>query len=453
MNKIYRNQVDLRSALFSLAKREDAYQDKGDAMGDSSPGTPFSEGLGQMQNTSVGFKRRIKWLLRKPAAAVYRFLKPFIRPLAYRTRTFFHDGIHQHTSRLSAELHVKLDQEMWHLMTFKEELQRLRAEVQADQSKTSATVIQELQFMRELLEEDLHDTYAKVERALASIESSLSTKLDRTEAYAYVGARRFAVNCGNGDVLVRTDIGYIMCQGSTDPAVLSMLIESGDVERGTRLLIQRLLKPGDLFIDVGANLGLHTMAAAHAMQGKGKIIAFEPFPDTARLLRLSVLINGFADMVEIHQTAVSTGSGKRSLYLGQVSGHHSLFPHGTGLGNEQRHVEVSLSSIDDIVGEDEPVALVKIDVEGAELEVLETAKSTIRRNPGIAIIAEFGPSHLQVVGHDAADWLASFTSLGMDWRAINEDTGALELYSFEQLKSVHSVNLLFAKTGSSVFSI
>lgn len=456
MNKIYRKEADLGVAFSRLKKAEESLSDQNDSAEDSNSGEQPSGVLISAQGNSLGARHRAKFLLRRVAAALYGLLKPFIRPIAFRVRAFLLGGIQQY---MSTELDAKLDQQTLHLLAVKEEMRQLRAELQKRSMEASSVVIQELQFTRELLEEDLHEMYAKFEAKLARMEpplgselaSDLKTQLNRIELYAYSGARRFAVNCGGGDVLVRTEAGYILCQGS-DPAILSMLVERGDLERGTRLLIERLLKPGSFFIDVGANLGVHTMAAANAMQGKGRIIAFEPFPDTARLLGLSVFMNGFASVVEIHQAAISTGSGKAALYLGRVSGHHSLFLHALEAGHESKHIEVPLARIDDVVGEDELVSLIKIDAEGAELEVLKTAEKTIRRNRDIAIIAEFGPSHLKIVGHTAEDWLAAFTSEGMDWRLINADTGALESCSLEELKGVHSANLFFARYGSPLLS-
>lgn len=443
MNKIYRSDVDLKSAFSGFAKRGAATLQSYEAEV-SNPSEQHHAVSDQAPNKAVPFRRRVKLLLRRAVAALYRLFKPFIRPLAYRARAFLVDGT-------IAELHAKFDREAEYLMSIQAQIQHLMAEMHASQLQSSASILKELQFMRELLEGDITEACAKIERNLTDTYAKVGGTLGRIEAYGHAGVRRFAVNCGDGNVLVRTEVGYIMCEGASDPAALAMLIESGDLERGTRLLIQRLLKPGDLFVDVGANLGLHTIAAARAMQGKGKIVAFEPFPVSARLLALSVLINGFTDIVDVHQVAVSTASGTRPLYLGRVSGQHSLFPR-LGSGVEQQYVQVPLSRIDDVINGSERVALIKIDVEGAELEVLETAKSTIRHNPDIAMIVEFGPSHLRATGHDAIDWLASFTSLGLDWRVINADTGALERYSFERLQSVYSANLLFARAGSSLLS-
>ena len=94
------------------------------------------------------------------------------------------------------------------------------------------------------------------------------------------------------------------------------------------------------------------------------------------------------------------------------------------------------------------VDLIKIDVEGAELDVLESARPIIASNPSIALIVEFGFSHLARSGHSTKGWLAAFHGLGLVQHAINEDTGQLEQWTIEQLEAVDSVNLFFARPES-----
>lgn len=276
-------------------------------------------------------------------------------------------------------------------------------------------------------------------------------QLDRIEQYALASARRVAIGCGSGNILIRSEVGYILC-GSSDHAVIACLLDSGDLERGTRLLIQRYLKPHDVFIDIGANLGLHTLAAARAMQGKGRIFAFEPFEPTQRLLAESIRINEFTSIVEIHQAAVSNRAGRKTLYLGGSSGHHSLYKIAQSSGALLQTVDVPLVKLSDIVPESISVSLIKIDVEGAELDVLDGAKSLIASKPSIAMIVEFGFAHLQRTGHTTQDWLAAFKNLGFEFRAVNAHTGQLEAWTEEQLEAVDSVNLFFARPQSEAWS-
>jgi FkbM family methyltransferase len=227
-------------------------------------------------------------------------------------------------------------------------------------------------------------------------------------------------------------------------------VETGDLEPGTRQLIQRFLGPGDLFVDVGANVGLHTIAAARAMQGTGKIVAFEPFEETKRLLEKTVWINGFTQIVEIHQAAVSHQRGFEDLFLGATSGHHSLFA--SEVPREFQSVRVPTVRLDEVIGSDEVVSLLKIDVEGAELDVVRGAVGTIVNNYDLALIVEFGALHLKHNGHSPDQWISVFTDLGLSYCAIDESTGVLENITLTQLENVQSVNLFLARPDSKSWS-
>lgn len=279
----------------------------------------------------------------------------------------------------------------------------------------------------------------------------LVERLDRIESYAIATASRITVNCGDGRILVRSSVGYVMCS-ARDPSLLACLVDAGELEKGTRLLIERLMTPGSTFIDIGANIGMHTLAAARAMQGKGKVVAFEPFGPTRALLAESVFINGFSGIVEIHEAAVSSRSGVCKLHLGKTSGHHSLYSLDESANAEQKVVDVPLLQLTDVIPLDDRIDLIKIDVEGAELDVLESAKLYIEANSEIALIVEFGPSHLARTGCSVADWFDAFSALGLIYRAIDPLTGSMNISTPEQLSLSESTNLLFARPESSVWT-
>jgi FkbM family methyltransferase len=258
-----------------------------------------------------------------------------------------------------------------------------------------------------------------------------------------------AVPGAPGEVLVRTSVGYVLCAASDYP-LLSTLIDVGELETGTRLLIQRLLRPGDTFVDVGANVGMHTLGAARAMEGSGRIVAFEPHPITHALLGKSLLLNGFAGLAETYQAAVSNRTGRMPLHLGLSSGHHSLYPL-EGESPTAATVEVPLVRLDDVIA-GSSVDLIKIDVEGAELDVLEGASATLARNPEIALIVEYGGSHLRRTGNSSSNWFEAFEAQGFNFRAIEPATGVLLDWSLTQLESLESINLLFARPTSSAWA-
>lgn len=259
--------------------------------------------------------------------------------------------------------------------------------------------------------------------------------------------RRVCVPCGDNQLLIKTRAGFVLCAAS-DLALVVCLLEGGDLEPGTRLLIERFLEPGSVFVDVGANIGMHTMAAARAMHREGRIFAFEPFGPVCGLLEKTVWMNGCADTVEIHRSAVSSSKGRQDLFLGATSGHHSLFPLEPEGTPAHGQVSVETVTLDGTLPPDLKVDLLKIDAEGAELDVIEGARDLIDRHFDIALIVEFGPSHLKRAGHSARDWLGKFSTHGLIFRAIHPETGALEDRTPAALENEFSINLFFAREGS-----
>src|SRR5262245_35477031 len=401
MNNIARNGVSIKIAFLSNLKQKMPHESMHKDI-------PESE---QIQHLF-----RFKKLLRPIVGYIYRFLKPALRPIAFRVRRYLIDDLRQ----------------------------EIQQEVQRASAATAQQIQQEVQRASAATLSNNQQLASVLNQQLASV---LLPRLDLIEQYSAVTARRVAMNCGAGEVLVKTEVGFLLC-AATDHALLSCLLETGELERGTRILIQKYLRPGNVFIDVGANVGMHTLAAARAMQGQGKIIAFEPFEPTMRMLEKSIWMNGFSSMTEIHQAAVSNAAGRQQLFIGATSGHHSLFALEPSPNNAQGPVEVPLVRLDSVIAAGQRIDLMKIDAEGAELEVIEGAVSLIADNPEIALIVEFGPSHLRRTGRTPSQWLDSFNQLGLYYRVINNESGALEKWSLDALEQVESVNLFFARPES-----
>ncbi|WP_175962552.1 FkbM family methyltransferase [Burkholderia pyrrocinia] len=467
MRKNLRSGVDVESAFASMPKRSEAPVPNVASGGDHRPSSPSGDNIGVSSPPgSPGTTQTIKRLTRPLARIVFKLLKPILRPLAFRIRRYLSEPL-QHDVReeiyrsTTANLH-KLE-EVRHLVH--QDVLASQLTTHKELQKTTANMMQELQKVQTSLQRDVLTAQlaanAEIRRAaeatahtqreqLAALVANINARLDRIELYSYAAARRIAVNCGSDAVLVRTEAGFVLCDAN-DHALLACLVDTGELERGTRLLIEKFLKPGDCFIDVGANIGMHTLAAARAMGGRGKIIAFEPFGPTKQLLERTIWLNGFSSIVDVHQAAVSNEAGHHKLFLGATSGHHSIFPLVDGARTDATPVEVPLVMLNDVVSATQKVQLLKVDVEGAELQVLESAASIIESNPDLAIIAEFGPAHLERTGVAPTDWLGAFAQHGMQYRAINSLSGALEHWELDQLLSCDSINLLFSRKDSTVW--
>lgn len=436
MEKINRAHIDVGIAFASSAKRiaANAKSPCQQAIPSEIGGPSTKRLFPTMQNgtSDHSLVNKLKVMIRPFAQAIYRAIKPFLRPVGFRIREYLLIGVRE-------DLRNANDATMAELRAIRKELNDRKNQVQSPPSELRDKL---QNFTTVLSEESQH-----LSNEFNDLKNWLSPRLQRIDQFTAASARRIAINCGQGEILVRSEVGYILCAPS-DHAVLAALLEAGELERGTRLLVQSFLKPNDVFIDVGANLGMHTLAAARAMQGRGRIIAFEPFEPTQRLLAKSIWLNGFAEMTEIHQAAVSNRNGHQTLFLGATSGHHSLFPLSTPSSLAPKPVEVPIVRLSDVIAGDTKVDLIKIDVEGAELEVLESARAIIAGNPSIALIVEFGFSHLARTGHTTKDWLAAFQGMGLVHQVINLDTGQLEEWTEDQLEAVDSVNLFFAHRQS-----
>lgn len=174
-------------------------------------------------------------------------------------------------------------------------------------------------------------------------------------------------------------------------------------------LIDALAAPGATVVDVGANIGYNTVYAARRVGPAGRVVAVEPAPDNLAVLERNVAACRLSN-VGIERSAAGRASGRCELYLrGDTSAVNSLFPescysHVTGV------IEVPLARLDDLVGDAD---LVKIDVEGAELDVLEGMPRLLSR-PGLALIAEWHPTLQRMAGY-AADGLPRWL-LERGWR-------------------------------------
>jgi FkbM family methyltransferase len=179
--------------------------------------------------------------------------------------------------------------------------------------------------------------------------------------------------------------------------------------------MQSLLRPGDVAIDGGANIGLFTLLAAAEVGQHGRVIACEPSPTTMGLLRTNVDRNRFS-WVELHEVALAAEPGHLQLRVFTPgSGFSSFAPQDTSSGSE---VEVEVTTLDDVAGEVlDRLKLVKLDVEGAELRALRGATQVIERaRPDF--IVELEPEHLERQGGSIAEVQELFHDAGYVGYAI-----------------------------------
>ena len=159
-------------------------------------------------------------------------------------------------------------------------------------------------------------------------------------------------------------------------------------------VISTLFKPGMTFIDIGANKGDFSLIAAKIVGNEGKVLSFEPEPDNCRWIRKSIEMNNYTN-IQLFDLALGSSNGEATLYIGEKSGWHSLVPNQAGRGMGE--IEVTTRTLDSLLDEinNPDIDLIKIDVEGAEMEVLNGARETLSSNKDLTLLIDLHP-HLGV---------------------------------------------------------
>jgi len=185
-------------------------------------------------------------------------------------------------------------------------------------------------------------------------------------------------------------------------------------EHTTCEVLSTVLRSGDVFIDVGANVGFFSMMAARLVGAQGKVIAFEPNPAAYALLRGTCNSNGYSHIVEIRECALSDVAKVVPFYVPAVgdSGLASLRPL-----PRLRAVERSVVArrLDDEAAGLGKLKLIKVDVEGGELDVLRGGRRLLERlRPHV--ICEANPETAGRFGYDPSDIVRYFVNVLAGYR-------------------------------------
>jgi FkbM family methyltransferase len=210
------------------------------------------------------------------------------------------------------------------------------------------------------------------------------------------------VYCGDHVVLTRLPNGRLIYLDMRDASVAARLALGLDHEFHVGQALRAVAKPGDTFLDVGANVGYHSLMLWDVLaQGGGAMHLFEPNPVMHALIRRTLQANGI--WTNAHSACValsdSRGSATLTVYEDQWASARLQDPDElarcqhpwatTAVVREQ--FEVTTTTLDDYCEECriDRVDLMKIDVEGHEDAVFAGMQETLRRSPTMSIVMEF----------------------------------------------------------------
>lgn len=366
---------------------------------------------------------------------IRRLLSPLISPVANYARRY-----------LQASVEHELREAREHLTALSDDFERVNDRLDRTE-RTLETVLRRHDRTTELLHglatqlSEIHSQGARTADDLVRLPGLFGPRFDELEI-----KQRPLVPYDDASFAIRMREGYIVAPRSA-PAFVTALANatSRGLEPGTRDVLQRLIQPGMTVADIGANIGLLTLVSAFATGPTGRVIAFEPEAVPRANLGKMVALNGLS-WVEIRDQAVGAAAGRLTFHVSDIIGHSSLYALPDDEEARASTIEVDVVPLDTVL-KGKRLDVAKIDVEGAELDVLAGMSAALAGNPDLAIVAEFGPVHVKRVGQTPAGWFKAFAKAGFTPYIIDETTGDCTPCTAASAAKVISANIAFVRPG------
>ena len=201
--------------------------------------------------------------------------------------------------------------------------------------------------------------------------------------------------------------GYAVCVRASDGDFGRAIVATRDYEPHVRRFLIDSVMPGQVVIDVGANVGCLAFQAAQLVGERGRVIAVEPNPDNLQLLYAGILLNELAN-VQVLPCAAWDASGIMSLKGGASNTYLVL-----AAPLDEGRAYTQLVRLDEALASLDRVDLIKLDIEGHEPRVIRGARGLMEKHRP-TLLTEFNPRCLRVVGGiapiDYAEQLLSYYS-------------------------------------------
>jgi FkbM family methyltransferase len=296
---------------------------------------------------------------------------------------------------------------------------------------------------------------ARLRRALGL--DDMARRLDIIEArLSGISVDRYPygpVYMGDHTALVATRWGAKMLVDTRDAMISPWLILDGLWESHVTDWLHHTLRPGQVFVDVGANVGYFTLLGGRLVGPEGRVVAVEAHPHLAELLRRNVIINGLHGHVTTWPGAAWSETTDLKLHLRQnFASNSSVGSVGsdalTRLGDTEEIIEVHAIALDDLLddllgdshgdvlgsgggsggraggggagggGAAPHVDVIKVDVEGAEVQAFTGLRRTLAANPGITVMFEWSPAQIHDVGDDPGALVDILADHGFRFRLL-----------------------------------
>lgn len=221
--------------------------------------------------------------------------------------------------------------------------------------------------------------------------------------------------------------GFRLILDLDDVGVSKELFLSDVREEEHIFMLEQFVKPGMKVLDCGANIGYYTVMIGRLVGSAGKMYAIEPDTGNFQLLTMNVRLNKIEERVELYNIGVGDKSGTGTMYHSKMSNRHTFHPVEYVGPSEQTladrpPTDVVMTTVPDFTIPDRQVDLMRMDVEGYEVEILSGMKTALN-DPAFApaILFEVHRPRYDVDKHDIRAPLSALFSAGykVKWLAAD----------------------------------
>lgn len=194
------------------------------------------------------------------------------------------------------------------------------------------------------------------------------------------------------------------------------LIANGIFEPEETKSIMSLVKPGNRFLDIGANVGYYTVLVAERVESAGRVFAIEPNDANFEILDANTRVWQREGRVQVYRNALSDETGLSNLFLSSYnSGMHRMY---SSVVCTEEKVPVSIVRGDELqLGS---LDFIKIDIEGFEPRALRGLQKTLQCSPHVKILSEFSPFSMLEAGESPLKWLKWMIEQGFVMLALRQ---------------------------------
>ena len=274
---------------------------------------------------------------------------------------------------------------------------------------------------------------------LAARLTHLASQLDSLDQHLDEISRtpRGPVYLGDHTALTVTTWGGLLLVDTRESVLAPALLSHRQWEPALTEWFLHNLRPGQTFVDVGANIGYYSVLAARQTGPSGHVVAVEAHPRMVELLRRNLILNGFGTTTVRHAAAWSRSTSicfHQREHFGANSSVGSLGAAQLDVhGDAEEVIKVDTLVLDELLDELPAIDILKVDIEGSEVQAIRGARRILASNPDLIVIFEWSPGQIDMVGDEPSELLDLFEEQEMQFHHVENAMAQISRTAMSEL--------------------